>query len=191
MHERKPRHRLDVFGQGPVGVHDVGRLGQFLDRGHSGKAISQPRRVAHEILDRDRPLERREVKLVAVNDAHFHLGEGGDVFRDGIGDQEPPLLDQHHRRDRNDRLGHRIDAEDRVVAHRRPAGAHRADRLAVSHLAVSGDQHRDARSLLLLDLTSHDCCEPLEPLRNKAQRFGRSVREGEGTHGFLFGLPEV
>src|ERR1700722_5575457 len=90
--------------------------------------------------------------------------------------------------DRNDRLGHRIDAEDRVVAHRRPAGSQGPDRLAVSDPAVPGDQHGEARSLLLLDLTPHDCGEPLEPFRNKPQRFGRRVGEGEGTHGAaLFG----
>ena len=116
MHERKRGHRLDIFGQRPVRIHDVRRLDQLLDRRRAGEAVGQPRRVAHQVLDRDRPLERRKIELVAVGDADLHVGEGGDVFRDRIGDEKPPLLDQHHRRDRNDRLGHRIDAEDRVVA---------------------------------------------------------------------------
>ena len=182
MHERKRGYRLNVFAQRPVRIPDIRALDQLLDWRSAGEAIGQPRRVAHEVLDGDRPLQRRKVELVAIDHAHLQIGEGRDVFRDRISDQEPSLLDQHHRRDRNDRLGHRIDAEDRVVTHRRAAGPQRADRLAVNQLAVSGDQHGDARSLLLLDLTRHDCGEPLEPFRNEPQRLGRGVGKAEGTH---------
>ena len=81
MHERKRGQRLDIFGQRPVRIHDIRRLDQLLDRRRPGEAIGQPRRVPHEVLDGDRPLERREVELVAVDDADFRVGEGGDVFR--------------------------------------------------------------------------------------------------------------
>ena len=182
MHERKRGQRLDIFGQRPVRIHDIRRLDQLLDRRRPGEAIGQPRCVPHEVLDGDRPLERRKIELVAVDDADLRVGEGGDVFRDRIGDEEPSLLDQHHRGDRNDRLGHRIDAEDRVVGHSRAAGPQSADHLPISDLAVAGDQHGDAWRLLLLDLARHDGGEPLEPSRNKAQRFGRGVGKGEGTH---------
>ena len=93
MHERKRGHCLDVFGQRPVCVHDVRRLGQLLDRRPPSEAVSEPRRVAHEILDGDRPLERRKIELVAIDHADLQMGEGGDIFRNRIGDEEPSLLD--------------------------------------------------------------------------------------------------
>ena len=140
MHERQRGHRLDIFGQRPVRIDDIRRLDQLLDGRCAGEAVGQARGVAHEVLDGDRPLERRKVELVAVDDADLHVGEGGDVFRDRIGDEQPSLLDQHHRRDRDDRLGHRIDAEDRVVGHRRAAGRS-APTVPIGDLAVARDQH--------------------------------------------------
>ncbi len=182
MHERKRGHGLDIFRSRPVHINDVRRLDQLLDGRGAREAVGQARRVAHQVLHGDRPLERREIKLVAIGNADLHIGESGDVFRDWIGDQKASLLDQHHRGHGDDGLGHRIDAEDRVVDHGGTAGPQRADRLAVGDMSMPGDQHRDAGRLLLLDLASHDCREPLEPLRNKAQRLGRSVGKAEGTH---------
>ena len=77
--------------------------------------------MAQQILHRDRPFGRDQFELPVLLDADLRIGEFGDVFRDGVSDEQPSVLDQHHERDRDDRLGHRIDAEDRVAAHRRAA----------------------------------------------------------------------
>ena len=58
VHERQRGDRLDIFGQRPVDVQDIGRLDQFLDRGHSGEAVCEPRSVAHQVLHGDRAPER-------------------------------------------------------------------------------------------------------------------------------------
>ena len=138
--------------------------------------------MPHQILDRDRSLERREIELVAIDDADLHVGEGGDVGRHGIADQKATLLHQHHRGDRNDRLRHRIDAKDRVIAHRRPARAEQADILAIGDLPVAGDQHGDAGGLLLLDLPRHDGREPLQALGDEPDGFGRGIGEDGWAH---------
>ena len=47
-----------------------------------------------------------------------HTIECRDEAADRIAQVERALLVQHHRRDRGDRLGHRVDAEERVRLHR-------------------------------------------------------------------------
>ena len=69
----------------------------------TGKAISQPRRMPHEVLDRDRPLERRKVEPTAVDDADLHARKGRDVQFETRSVITSRLLDKHHR-DRNDRF---------------------------------------------------------------------------------------
>src|SRR5205814_7636966 len=44
-----------------------------------------------------------------------------DVLMDGLVERDAAFLDQHHEGDRSERLGHRIDSENGVVAHRRLA----------------------------------------------------------------------
>ena len=57
-----------------------------------------------------------------------------------------PLLHQHHRGDRGDRLGHRIDAEERVLRHRGPrCRVLHAETLEIGNLAVAGDDHAPRR----------------------------------------------
>ena len=48
------------------------------------------------------------------------------VARHRVGDLQPALLHEHHRRDPGDRLGHRGEAKDRVLGHRRAGGRDRA-----------------------------------------------------------------
>jgi len=59
-------------------------------------------------------------------DRHLRIREFRNVFRERIAEQEAALLEQRHRRDRDDRLGHRMDAEDRIRLHRAPVAGSRA-----------------------------------------------------------------
>jgi len=58
----------------------------------------------------------------------------------GVGQKQLAALDQYHRRDRDDRFGHRGQREDRIGAHR-VAGilVAKADRFEPGELAVPGD----------------------------------------------------
>ncbi len=52
---------------------------------------------------------------LAVLAHHHHVLEFRDVAIDLVVEPEGAFLKQHHRRNRRDRLGHRIDAVDRVL----------------------------------------------------------------------------
>jgi hypothetical protein len=112
--------------------------------------------MAQQILDRDRPLGRDQFELPVLLDADLRIGEFGDVFRDGVGDEQPSVLDQHHERDRDDRLGHRIDAEDCVAGHYRAARPQHAEVAAIADLAAPRDQHRNPRQAAGVDFALHD-----------------------------------
>ena len=125
MLQRQGGERLDVLGRAPVLAHRRGRVDELLHPRNAGEAVGEAGGVAHQVLDGDRALERDEVEPVAVLDADLRLGEGGDVLGQRIGNHQPPFLDQRHRRDRDDRLGHGIDAKNSVGGHRRPVGPQR------------------------------------------------------------------
>ncbi len=68
--------------------------------------------VLHRDLARGRPRG-------AVRRRHDDALELGDELRDRIGQGKAAALVQHHRGDRRHRLGHRIDAKQRAIGHRR------------------------------------------------------------------------
>ena len=77
--------------------------------------------MGQQIADRHRPLRRPGFVRAIVIDARQHdlaARELGKVFRHRIVDADLALLDEHHHRQRGDRLGHRRDPEDRVGRHR-------------------------------------------------------------------------
>jgi hypothetical protein len=179
MHERKRGEGIDAFGQSPFLAEDIGRLDEPLNRRDPRESIGQPGRVAHEVLDRDRPLEWGEIEPAAVFDADFHIREGRDVRRHRIDDREPTFLDERHCSDGNDGLGHRIDAEDGVLAQSRALRTQQAEALAIGDLAVARDQHRDARRLFVFNLAGHYGRQALEPVRQKANVLGGRIGQHE------------
>ena len=74
------------------------------------------------------------------------VGERRDEPRHRVGQLERALLVEHHRRDRGDRLGHRVDAPERVVGHRQP-GLEVAQPVVgqVRDAPAPGDRDRPAR----------------------------------------------
>ena len=85
----------------------------------------------------------------AVRRRHHHPRNSGRI--------SPPdrrartsFVVQHHRRDRRHRLGHRVDAKDRALGHRRARlEILHADSLEVGELAVAGDSRDSAGDFLL------------------------------------------
>ena len=93
--------------------------------------------------------------------------------------EKPPLLDQHHRRDRDDRLGHRIDAEDGVVRSSadRPDAARRG--IAGRRSCRGGRSAWTAPGAFFSSICAlHDRRQPLEPLGDEAHGFRRARRAG-------------
>ncbi len=66
--------------------------------------------------DRDE-LERRFALRGGALQPHLHVRKGRDVFCNGIIQRKFAGIDQHHRRDARDRLGHGMKGKDRVRRH--------------------------------------------------------------------------
>ena len=142
------------------------RIG-LLDQLAADIAVGDARGVPQQIGDRHRPARRLALEcrlaVAFALDADLHIGEGRNVGRHRIGEREAALLDQHHRRDAGDRLGHRIQREHGVGRHRRAGGdvAH-ADAFLIDRPAVLQDQHHRAGNLALRDLVVEEGGEPFE-----------------------------
>ncbi len=84
-------------------------------------------------------------------------------------------LVQLHEGNRRDRLGHRINAEDRVVSHRSTTlEIHRAQRAEIGGVPISMHRHLAACNLLRLDVV------PLEVTGNAFESFARKARALRG-----------
>ena len=99
-----------------------------------------------------------------------------DVAVHGIVERDAAFLDQHHQREAGERLGHRIDAEDRVFLQRPVAlDVHAAERAQVCDLAVALDERQRARQLAGIQILLLQ--EPVDVLQARAGA-GRRTRVG-------------
>jgi hypothetical protein len=102
------------------------------------------------------------------------VAELGQVLRHRVGDLQPAVLDHLHQRDADDRLGHRIDAEDRVLLHRI---GRRDIALALDRhprdLAASRHQHHRTRQQPVVDMRLGRGLDLLELDRGKPDFFRR------------------
>jgi hypothetical protein len=163
-------------------------LVHLLHQAVAGVVVGDARGVAQQVLDRHLPLQGHEVELAVVLDADLLVGKFRDEFRHGIAEQEMAVLDQHHDADRDDRLCHGEDPEDRVVRHRRARrGALFAERLEPADLAAPRHQHGGAGQRALVDLALERVRHPLQPGRGETQRFrfGLGERRGLRDGGWL------
>jgi hypothetical protein len=100
--------------------------------------------MAQQVLNRGFIVGRHQLDATGTFHHHLLIGEGRDVFRHRVVQQQPALFPQHHRGNRNDRLGHRIDAEQRVLSHGvRGGGVALAECLQIRQPVVAYDgDHR-------------------------------------------------
>ena len=143
--------------------------------------------MAHQVLDRHRPFGRDQLqRRLAVGTrlllADFDVLEGRDVLGDRIGERQLALLEQHHRRHRGDRLGHGIDAEDRILGHRRLLlGVEAAHGLEVGDLAVPRDEQDGAGDRALGDVGLERVGDRLQALGGSPTLSGGVVGSGSAT----------
>jgi hypothetical protein len=104
-----------------------------------------------------------------------------DVAMHGIVERDAAFLDQHHQRDAGERLGHGIDAEDRVFLQRAVAlDIHVPERAAMGDLAVALDERQRARQLAGVQVFLLE--EPVDVLQARA---GQPGGLGSGHGRFL------
>ena len=80
--------------------------------------MAEPRGVQQQVLDGDGARRPRAAWPPGASTT-FTSPNSGRYFDTGIVEPELALLVQHHHRDGGDRLGHRVDAEERPRRHRR------------------------------------------------------------------------
>ncbi len=97
-----------------------------------------------------------------------------------IVDLEHAALEQLHQRDRRDRLGHRVDPEDRVVADRDPTlSISEAERSLIREMATPPDRHLAPGNLAGVDVVALEMgADAVEPLRHRILR--RAVVDPRG-----------
>ncbi len=99
--------------------------------------------------------------------ADLHVLECRNVFRDRLVERDLPLLGEHHDRHARDRLAHGVDAEDRILGHRRLGfGIEHADGFEIGDLAIPHDERDGARDGALRTFAA-------QPLRDAVEPFGR------------------
>ena len=183
-HQRQARDDGGVLGIGDLAAAQPRLLVQLLHQAVAGVVVGDARGVAQQILDRHRPLQRHEVELAVVLDADLLVGKFRNELRDGIVEQEVAVLDQHHDADGDDRLGHREDAEDGVVRHRR--GGRRAllaERVEPADLAAARDHHGRAGQGSLVDLALEGVRHALQADGRQPERFRLGLRQRRGLRG--------
>jgi hypothetical protein len=139
--------------------------------------------MRHQLAHRHR-MVRRDLRDRAGLRIHFRdleVRELGNVLRHRIVELPLPFLEQHHHRHAGDRLRHRVDAEDRVLLHRRGAlQVALAGGFELHDLAVPRHHRHDAGQLVLVDQRLHLALQPAEPLRRHADAFGSGARKVGG-----------
>ena len=151
---------------------DAGRGVRLLDRRIAGDLpVAQPGGMAQQILDGHLTFGRNQrvgnfAVSVGLRDANLEFRKVGQELRYRIGQLEPAFLHEDHGRDRDQGLGHRVDAENRILRHGRIGGlVAEAEALEVGDLALAGDQHDRAGQPTLIDLLLEHLSDPLQALR--------------------------
>ena len=138
--------------------------------------MAQSRGVQQQILDRDLRAPARGWRARA-SPTTLTLRNSGMYFDTGSSRRNLPLLLQHHHGDRRDRLGHRVDAEDRARGHRRVRlEILHARGFEIGELAVARDGRDRAGDLAIGDELSQQRGRLAEPRGRQADRLRRRAR---------------
>ena len=132
----------DLLQGAPAQRRQAGFPEAVVHRDVAGQAGGVAQQVAHR---HGAPRRNRRPLTGSAVGRHPHPAQRRQIVGGRGIEIQLAGLAQHHRGHRTHRLGHRVDAEDRVVRHHPAAcGVHVALRLEVRHRAVPG--HHDDRS---------------------------------------------
>ncbi len=144
---------------GTFGVEELRLLDHAADRRVFEKMVGEAARMRHQVRNEI----GRTGSTSAVGAEHLHGREGREVGGDRIDEPDTPFLQESHQRGADDRLGHRVEAEDRVLRHRRARLLVAPAELSGMHdLAVPRDQRAHARKGSAFDIGQHAPVDPLE-----------------------------
>ena len=144
--------------------------------------VADARHVHEHVAHRHRACRRHEADVaVGVALAHLHVGPLGQELRDRVAQRDTPRVEQRQQGDAGDRLGHRVEAPDRVVADRLAAlEVHRAERRRVRVVAATEDDRVTTRDLAGIDVTrSQVLVDPSKSVRVEAR--GLRIEGGHGA----------
>ena len=127
--------------------------------------------MGHQVADQDRANRSDQISVGLEN---LHGAEGWNVVRQRFDQPETSFLKQGHQRRANDRLGHRIEAEDRIGGHRRPRFlVAPAERARVHDFAAAGDERIDPCINVAIDIGLHCRTDALKAPGAHSDRFRR------------------
>ena len=134
--------------------------------------------MPHQVLDRHLAFDGGALET------DFLILERGDVFRHGIGQQQPAFFVEGERGHGDDGLRHRGDPEDRVGGHRRAGRlVSEADGLQVRHAALARHEDDGAGDAAALDVGAQDLRDAVQALRREPDLLGLGRREVGGDGG--------
>lgn len=151
--QRKLSQIVDCRLERVVGREQLGVIVHFADARFLHKMIAKAAHVAHQIANQNWP-DWRDQFSVGFQD--LHGAEGRNVFRQRFDQPEAPLFEQRHKCGADNRLRHRIEAEDGVGGH----GLARlfvapAERSRVHDLASARDERVDPGVDAAVDVGLH------------------------------------
>jgi hypothetical protein len=136
--------------------------------------------MTQQILDGNRPLGIHLPDVRPLFDRDPNTAQFGEIFGDGVAEQKSSFLPEHHRRHRDDRLGHRIDAKDAVHGHRCAArGIALAKTLEVGQLSAPRDQRHGAGHEAALDFALYHPAKTRKTCCGKSDIFGSGALQRE------------
>ena len=162
--------------QGAAAVADDDGLGIALgDRAIIEEVVAEARGVGQQVGDIDGPARGLQpFRAVRLADQDLAVAEMGQEARQRVVEAESPLLPQHQEQDRDDRLGHGIDAVDRALGNRQAAfRVAPADPPGMEHAVAARDAPFDAAEVLGLDMSLHGGRDALRPLLRECALSGR------------------
>jgi len=183
-HQRHAGDQLRMLFVGDVAAEHLGLGVHALHHPHAGDLVGDAGGVAQQVLDGDRPHRQRELHRAVALDADLLAGEFGNELGKRIVEQQFAVFHQHHDAERDQRLGHREDAEDAVLGHRRVGGrVLPALRLEPADLATPRHHRHHAGRRALVDLALEGVAHPLKPQRREPDRFRLCRGKGGGRLG--------
>jgi hypothetical protein len=135
--------------------------------------------VAHQILNRDLTIGRHGFGggFAGLARGDAHVGKFGEVFAQGIVNQDLALLIKHKGSHRGHRLGHRCNIENRVRRHRDSARLV-APAIGIQRYQFAAPCDRDHRAgyAARLDIGFEHRADPGQPFAREADLFRLAAR---------------
>ncbi len=154
-------------------AENVGLRIDLHDPGATDILVADAGGMPQKILDVHGSIRRHELQdgiavVCSGLDSHLHVGEGRDKFGHRIGQRQPAIIDQHHRRDAGNRLRHRMKRKDRVRRHGLLRGdIPNAEALEIDRSTVLLDQHDRAGKLSGRDLVRKEFGQTFQSRRRR------------------------